>query len=127
MGEGRSNNAMIAIMLLFCMFVFHSEITHAEIYTVGGAAGWSPYVRNWPIDKYFKNGDQFVFKYNPKLYNVVKVDQAGYNACDVKNAIAVYKSGNDRVTLQSGVHFFICGIGDNCPRHGMSAVIQVEN
>ncbi|KAF1864219.1 hypothetical protein Lal_00048784 [Lupinus albus] len=70
-------------------------------------------------------GPLTIFKYIPKYYNVVKVNQSGYNACDAKNAIAVYKSGNDMVTLQSGVHYFICSVGDDCQKHGMSVVIQV--
>ncbi|KAE9596394.1 putative cupredoxin [Lupinus albus] len=78
-----------------------------------------------PVKSLFMFVVYTVFKYIPKYYNVVKVNQSGYNACDAKNAIAVYKSGNDMVTLQSGVHYFICSVGDDCQKHGMSVVIQV--
>ncbi|KAE9585218.1 hypothetical protein Lal_00018312 [Lupinus albus] len=128
MGQGRSNNTMIAIMLLFCMLVFHCEIARAKIYTVGDAAGWIFFVRNWPytpVDKRFENGDQLVFNYDPKLHNVVKVSQDDYNSCNAKSSIAVYMSGNDTIMLPIGLHFFICGLNDNCRRRGMSMALQV--
>ncbi|XP_019442463.1 PREDICTED: chemocyanin-like [Lupinus angustifolius] len=129
MGDGKSNRAMMAIMLLCCMLVFQFEIAHAKIYTVGDAAGWSFYVRNWPyvpVDKHFVNGDQFVFKFDPKLGSVVKVNQEDYNSCNPNNPIVVFRSGTDTITLQTGAHFFISGNIDNCQRRGMSMALQLS-
>ncbi|CAL0326579.1 unnamed protein product [Lupinus luteus] len=41
-------------------------------------------------------------EYNPKLDSVVKVNQEDYNSCNSKGALAVYKSGNDRILLPTG-------------------------
>ncbi|CAL0314322.1 unnamed protein product [Lupinus luteus] len=57
MAHRRGNNAIIVVMLLFCMLVFHFEITHATTYDVGGAAGWNINVSNWTSGKTFKSGD----------------------------------------------------------------------
>ncbi|KAE9587543.1 hypothetical protein Lal_00032040 [Lupinus albus] len=126
MGETRGNSAMIAIMLLFCMFVFHSEIADAETYIVGDAAGWSLHVSTWSNDKHFKDGDEFVFKYDPKVYKVVKVKPEDFGSCNLDGPIAVYTSGNDTITLHTGLHFFISSNRDDCYRRGMSLPLQIS-
>ncbi|KAE9596755.1 putative cupredoxin [Lupinus albus] len=53
----RGNSAIIAPLLIFFMFVFHSEIAHAKIYQVGDASGWNLHVSNWTSGKTLKAGD----------------------------------------------------------------------
>lgn len=57
MAQGRGNSAMTALMLLFCVLVFHSLIACAEIFTVGDGSGWTFNVSTWPNGKQFKAGD----------------------------------------------------------------------
>ncbi|KAE9588598.1 hypothetical protein Lal_00003195 [Lupinus albus] len=126
MGQGRGNSAIIAIMLLFCMLVFHFQIAHAyTTHIVGDAAGWTFNVNNWPNGKRFVGGDNFVFKYDPKVHNLVKVDEEGYKTCTRTGNIAVFTSGNDTILLVSGTHYFICLTSDHCQQRGMKMAINV--
>ncbi|XP_058727716.1 basic blue protein-like [Vicia villosa] len=116
MGEGRgsASSTSVVTMLLLCMCVFHSKMIYAATYNVGDAQGWSFGVQNWPSGKSFKAGDTLVFKYDPRVHNVVKVNQNGYNSCVASGGSPPYKSGNDSITLAKGANYFICGVPGHC-------------
>ncbi|OIW04252.1 hypothetical protein TanjilG_00812 [Lupinus angustifolius] len=114
MDQERCNVVITTIMLLFCMLMFQSEIAHGDTYNVGGLAGWSRNIGDWTKGKQFEEGDTFVFKYDPRLHNVVKVNQANFYVCSVDGAIAIYKTGNDSLRLRTGMHYFISGVHGDC-------------
>ncbi|KAK7246967.1 hypothetical protein RIF29_41840 [Crotalaria pallida] len=125
MAQGRGNCAIVALMLLFCMLAFQSEISHAASYAVGDAGGWTFNVINWPNGKIFKAGDTIVFNYNTKFHNVVVVDEAGYKACTASPGDKVYESGNDEIQLTKGPNYFLCSIPTHCDR-GMKIAVFAE-
>ncbi|KAK7261593.1 hypothetical protein RIF29_27907 [Crotalaria pallida] len=113
--EGRGNNAMVAIiMILFTVLVFHSDIVHAVTYKVGDERGWAGNVVNWPQGKQFKAGDMYEFRYDPKLYNIVQVDEAGYNSCTTKRGDREYQTGLDFFQFPRGNYYFICSVPGRC-------------
>ncbi|KAI5445646.1 basic blue protein [Lathyrus oleraceus] len=116
MGEGRGSvgSTSLVTMLLLCMFVFHSKMIYAATYNVGDGQGWSFGVQNWPSGKRFSAGDTLVFKYDPRVHNVVKVSQSGYNSCEAGGGSGPFTSGNDRITLVKGPNYFICGVIGHC-------------
>lgn len=66
-----------------------------------------------------------VFKYNPRMHNVVVVDENGYNSCKTPAGAEVFTSGNDQITLESGLNYFICNFPGHC-QGGMKIAIDVE-
>ncbi|XP_073003277.1 mavicyanin-like [Typha latifolia] len=93
--------------------------SNGAIYKVGDSAGWTDQgnvnYTAWAADKTFQVGDIIVFEYNNKLQNVLQVSLDDYRACNSSSPVAVYKSGNDSITMKvSGHHFFICGFPGHC-------------
>ncbi|CAK8532093.1 unnamed protein product [Lathyrus sativus] len=118
MGEGRcsANSTSAITMLLLCMFVFHTKMTHAVRFTVGDDKGWSFGVQSWPTGKNFKAGDTLVFNYVPPMHNVVKVNETNFNLCVAQplSGSVILTSGADNITLVKGTNFFLCGVGTHC-------------
>ncbi|KAE9596757.1 hypothetical protein Lal_00007525 [Lupinus albus] len=121
MAQGRSNSAVIALMLLLCMLVFHSEIVHATTFQVGDAGGWTFEVSNWPSGKTFKAGDILEFNYKVNEHNLVVVNEGGYNSCTGSGK--VYNSGKDQIKLVKGKNYFICSLPGHCQR-GMKIAVS---
>ncbi|KAL2470153.1 Basic blue protein [Abeliophyllum distichum] len=98
--------------MVFRMLV-QSNNANGETYYVGDAAGWGFRVVGWEDGKNFKAGDVLVFRYDPRVHNVLVTDEAGYTSC-VPPSAQKYDSGNDAITLGSGDFFFICGVPGHC-------------
>ncbi|KAI3792516.1 hypothetical protein L2E82_06398 [Cichorium intybus] len=83
----------------------------ATEYTVGDAKGWAPGVdyHAWTFSHVFYVGDKLVFKYPPGKYNVLEVEEGGYETCSpATSPDKALSSGNDVVTLTTPGHkFFI--------------------
>lgn len=58
MGEGRGSSTSFFVLVLLCMLVFHSEMVHADVFTVGDTLGWHFGVQSWSVGKSFKEGDK---------------------------------------------------------------------
>ncbi|CAL0314324.1 unnamed protein product [Lupinus luteus] len=121
MVQGRGNSAIIALMLLFCMLVFHFETTHATKFQVGDARGWDFGVSNWPSGKTFKAGDILVFNYNTAAHNVAIVNAADYKSCTASSG-KVFRSGLEKFELKKGLNYFICSVPTHC-QAGMKMVV----
>ncbi|KAL8132349.1 basic blue protein-like [Apium graveolens] len=113
MSKGRGR-AGAATALVLCLVLLHYEVAQATVYNVGGASGWTFKMTSWPDAKRFKAGDVLVFKYDPSLHNVVKVNKRGYRSCHTPRGSKVYQTGNDRITLARGRNFFICNFPGHC-------------
>ncbi|ERM94118.1 basic blue protein [Amborella trichopoda] len=112
MAQGRSS-AMGLVALVFVFFGL-LELSTATTYTVGDSGGWTFGVSDWPKGKKFVAGDVLVFNYPAGNHNVVPVNADGYNSCSVPPGSKTYTSGEDRVTLNKGDNFYICGFADHC-------------
>ncbi|CAJ2677192.1 basic blue protein-like [Trifolium pratense] len=112
-----------ALVLLVCFFVLHSELAHAATYTVGGAGGWTFNTVGWPQGKRFRAGDTLVFKYSPRVHNLVAVNKAGYDKCITPRGSKVYRSGKDQIKLVRGQNYFICNFAGHC-QSGMKIAIN---
>ncbi|WOG97630.1 hypothetical protein DCAR_0416971 [Daucus carota subsp. sativus] len=114
MSMGRGRAAVPAALVLCLVLLLHNQVAEAAVYKVGGAGGWNFNTIRWPDAKHFKAGDVLVFKYNPSLHNVVKVNKRGYRSCVTPRGAKVYQTGNDRITLARGRNFFICNFPGHC-------------
>ncbi|XP_042501939.1 basic blue protein-like [Macadamia integrifolia] len=113
-GQVNPNQTVVTtIAFLFCILI-SINIACATTYTVGDSSGWNFNVRDWPTGKTFTAGDTLVFKYNPLVHNVVKVDIEGYNNCEVPQGAKVFTSGNDSIAVSVGHNYFICGFPGHC-------------
>ncbi|KAE9591285.1 hypothetical protein Lal_00038626 [Lupinus albus] len=127
MSNGRSNSAMVASMLLLSMLVFYSEIVHATTYTVGDERGWTYNLAGWTEGKHFKIGDRIVFKYDPRVQDVVVLNgyKKAYDTCITPSETIVYNTGNDEFVLSGGVNYFISNIPGQCEA-GLKLAIETE-
>ncbi|KAK4438270.1 Chemocyanin [Sesamum alatum] len=100
------------IMLLSLLIYTHTA--DANSYNVGDSTGWTFNVTGWENGKPFKAGDGLVFKYAVGRHNVVVVDKASYDSCSVPVGAPTYRSGNDKLTLNKGTNYFICGFTGHC-------------
>ncbi|CAI9770635.1 unnamed protein product [Fraxinus pennsylvanica] len=90
------------------------EAAHATVFTVGDSSGWDFSMGNWTDGKHFKAGDVLVFNYDASVHNVVAVDLNGYNRCSTSANSRTYTSGEDRIMVSKGNHYFICSYPGHC-------------
>ncbi|XP_058191827.1 basic blue protein-like [Rhododendron vialii] len=126
--QGRRGSALVAavVALAVCLSsVLNFEAAEAKAYSVGGAKGWTygNYVR-WPKGKNFRAGDTLVFKYDAEQYDVVVVTQAQYRTCNAPPNATAYHTGNDRIKLVKGHHFFMCNIFPGHCKAGMRIAVK---
>ncbi|KAL2644090.1 hypothetical protein R1flu_011677 [Riccia fluitans] len=67
-----------------------------------------------------------VFKYDPRLHNVLLVRKADYDACQTTAPWAKYSSGKDYIKFtKSGTYYLICGVARHCAA-GMKVAVTVK-
>lgn len=91
----------------------------ATIYKVGDSDGWTAMedtYYSWAYPKEFHVGDSLVFDYDRNINDVTQVLGAlEYHFCDSSSPKAVYKTGQDVVTLtEPGFHYFISSNHSQC-------------
>lgn len=68
-----------------------------------------------------------VFKYDDYRYNVVVVNEKGWETCTANKGAQVYTSGDDTIQLGFGEHYFISTYyGDECAA-GMKMFINATS
>ncbi|PON62525.1 Phytocyanin domain containing protein [Trema orientale] len=100
----------IAVILL-------PTVAIAMEYIVGDDKGWTTNFDydTWAKDKMFNVGDTLVFRYDPKVDDVVKVDGAAFKDCVAPSGGDVLTSGNDNVVLKSpGNKWYISSKSGHC-------------
>lgn len=65
-----------------------------------------------------------VFKYDAEQYDVVVVTQAQYRRCSAPANATAYHTGNDRIKLVKGHHFFMCNIFPGHCKAGMRIAVK---
>ncbi|XP_059286480.1 basic blue protein-like [Lycium ferocissimum] len=104
---------------LMCLFLILglAAPSLATEYVIGGPAGWDLNVdlSLWLNGKIFKVGDVFVFNYDPKLHNLVRVDLVGFTTCLPLNILSIDTSGKTIITLDKpGVFYYISSLFTDC-------------
>ncbi|RLN08845.1 hypothetical protein C2845_PM11G18780 [Panicum miliaceum] len=95
-------------------------------WVVGDSMGWSFGVAGWAKGKAIQAGDVLVFKYDQTAHDVVEVDEAAYNACEMPIGGGTPRnSGNDRVVVRAGKSFFVCSQPGRCA-NGMKIAITTK-
>ncbi|XP_022153713.1 basic blue protein-like [Momordica charantia] len=102
--------AVVAVWLMIWLELGDAAAT----FMVGDSNGWNFNVKGWPNGKVFRAGDVLRFKYDPRVHNVVAVDEEGYNSCTAPTGTKVLSSGNDEIKLSPGHNFFICTTPGHC-------------
>ncbi|EOY25915.1 hypothetical protein QUC31_011843 [Theobroma cacao] len=118
----KERGSAIIAMALLLFFLLHSETTHAATFKVGDDDGWRFGVSDWPNGKSFKAGDILEFVYNRANHNVAVVDKDGHDSCTVPDNATVFQTGDDKITLEKGENYFICGFTGHCA-NGMNLAI----
>ncbi|KAL3814469.1 hypothetical protein ACJIZ3_015737 [Penstemon smallii] len=111
-GEKGNANFLTTVTVMVLGLVLHTNFGHSATYNVGDSDGWTYDVAGWENGKRFKAGDTLVFNY--VAHSVVVVDKSSYDTCNVPANAKKYTSGNDKITLNKGPNYFICGIPSHC-------------
>ncbi|XP_044487664.1 mavicyanin-like [Mangifera indica] len=119
------NNSMSFLMMIFAL---GCGVAMAVEYKVGDEAGWTMKAdyTQWAAGKKFHIGDILVFEYNKEMHDVRRVGKEGFDKCNPEDIRDQYKTGNDKVELETaGPVFFICGTPGHCEA-GQKLSIEVE-
>ncbi|MED6221178.1 hypothetical protein PIB30_051965 [Stylosanthes scabra] len=114
--------AIVIIITTSILFQCVCAVNH----TVGGASGWdlTSNIPAWASSANFIVGDDLVFSYTP-VYDVVEVNQGGYDTCTIANALATYNSGETVIHLATpGTRYFVCGRLGHC-QQGLKLQVQI--
>ncbi|KAL6515175.1 hypothetical protein OROHE_018807 [Orobanche hederae] len=113
-GSARVSVTAVVMMVAMAM-VLHCEVAEGATYTVGGTSGWTYNMpsSNWAKGKTFKSGDTLVFKYT-NIHNLVEVSKKGYDSCTTAGQKFSKTSGNDKIKLSKGPHYYICSKPGHC-------------
>ncbi|KAL0917338.1 hypothetical protein M5K25_012393 [Dendrobium thyrsiflorum] len=126
-GRGGATQATLAIgLVMLALLLLNGELAESTQFIVGDSYGWAFDVNEWTNGKTFHAGDILEFKYQKGYHNVLKVNSDGYANCKSNNAISTYDSGDDRITIESGTHYFICGIAGHCSNGNMKIKIIAQ-
>ncbi|KAK8593985.1 hypothetical protein V6N13_042475 [Hibiscus sabdariffa] len=117
-----------SLVILAIVALMAPAISSATEFVVGGDDGWKLGVKydEWAKDKQFFIGDTLVFKYNPGVHNVYKVNGDDFKSCSVpsNNSLGSF-TGNDTIKLATaGIKWYICGTSGHCDG-GMKLKIAV--
>ncbi|ERN03723.1 hypothetical protein AMTRI_Chr05g74410 [Amborella trichopoda] len=102
----------------------------ATDHTVGGSTGWqvpddSSFYEKWATENTFSVGDKLIFDFRTGSHNVIQVEKAGYESCSSTAPIRSFTEGPATVTLEAGIHYFLCGVGTHC-NSGQKVTISVS-
>ncbi|WP_330300694.1 hypothetical protein [Streptomyces sp. NBC_00503] len=92
---------------------------HAAVYNID----WGPSALTWPVGKTLHKGDVLVFRYARGSRDVAIVDAINFARCIVPRGATVLSSGNDRVTLTQGTHYYISSFRGQCAGGTKMAVL----
>ncbi|KAL8217048.1 hypothetical protein R6Q57_023885 [Mikania cordata] len=119
----------IVVVFVVSVATLLPSTTIATEYVVGDDSGWTINFdyQNWAKDKEFYIGDKLVFKYQPGVHNVYKVNASSFASCTVPTPGSGLTSGHDVVTLMTpGKKWYICGVGKHCADFNQKLVINVQ-
>ncbi|KAE9600188.1 hypothetical protein Lal_00045961 [Lupinus albus] len=112
------------IAILFTSTLFRC-VCGANI-SIGGVSGWdlTSNIQLWSSTATFHVGDDLVFVYTP-VYDVIEVNEEGYDTCTIANAIATYETGETVISLnEPGTRYFVCGRLGHC-QLGLKLEVQI--
>ncbi|MED6191768.1 hypothetical protein PIB30_003571 [Stylosanthes scabra] len=125
MEQLRAASTVKAMVIIITASIFFRCVC-AVNHTVGGASGWdlTSNIPAWASSANFIVGDDLVFSYTP-VYDVVEVNQGGYDTCTIANAMATYNTGETVIHLaKPGTRYFVCGRLGHC-QQGLKLQVQI--
>ncbi|XP_073029061.1 early nodulin-like protein 9 [Primulina eburnea] len=105
-------------------------------FKVGGSKGtWTVPVdpdsseyNKWAERNRFQVGDSLLFVYVADQDSVLQVNKDDYTNCKTASPIAKYNDGNTVIKFnQSGPHYFISGVDDNCHKNEKLVVVVMAD
>ncbi|KAF6162952.1 hypothetical protein GIB67_021101 [Kingdonia uniflora] len=130
----KQTNKVFRALGLFILLVLMQTVGATE-FKVGGSNGWTVssdsdalLYNQWAKTHRFQVGDSLLFVYNPNKDMVFQVNNEDYNKCNTVNPIATFEDGNTSFKLnQSGAHYFISGVKDNCLKNEKMVVVVLSD
>ncbi|KAE8772233.1 Basic blue protein [Hordeum vulgare] len=126
LGRSVSCTGAVALVLVITLCCANCGFSKTE-WIVGGHKGWTFGVHGWENNKTFYPGDVLVFKYNPKMHNVVVVNKDESFFCRA-GAVGddIYTSGYDKLELsnQGPKMYAISSKFGDC-EHGMRIEVPI--
>ncbi|KAL6314108.1 hypothetical protein AAG906_011844 [Vitis piasezkii] len=102
----------------------------ATEFKVGGPNGWSVPAdaalsyNQWAERNRFQRGDSLLFVYPAGNDSVLYVNKADHDNCNTATPLELHKDGHTTFKLnQSGAHYFISGVKDNCLKNEKLVVV----
>ncbi|OVA11130.1 Plastocyanin-like [Macleaya cordata] len=129
--------ALMQGLVVFCVVLLMMErsVVDATEFKVGGAKGWNVpsdshalTYNQWAEMNRFQIGDSLLFVYQPDNDLVMQVNKEDYANCNTATPIATYSDGKTSIVFKdSGPHYFISGIKENCIKNEKMVVVVMAN
>ncbi|KAL3851239.1 hypothetical protein ACJIZ3_013121 [Penstemon smallii] len=129
-----NQNAVCALALLSVLFLIQKG--NAYEFKVGGSkATWAvpsdpnaSIYNQWAENSRFQIGDTLLFVYAPDKDSVLHVTKDDYTNCNTKSPLEKFSDGHTVFSLnQSGPHYFISGVTENCLKNEKVVVIVMAD
>ncbi|KAL1567041.1 early nodulin-like protein 3 [Salvia divinorum] len=127
--------ASICVIGLVSMWLLLQQSSNAFEFKVGGSQGWaSPSDPNasiynhWAQNSRFQIGDSLLFVYPSDHDSVLRVSKEDYESCSTENPLDKFTDGHTVYKFnQSGPHYFISGVADNCHKNEKLIVVVLAD
>ncbi|KAJ9672051.1 hypothetical protein PVL29_025621 [Vitis rotundifolia] len=111
------------------LLLLMQKVCAAE-FKVGGSNGWSVPAdaalsyNQWAERNRFQMGDSLLFVYPAGNDSVLYVNKDDYNNCNTATPLELHNDGHTAFKFnQSGPHYFISGVEDNCLKNEKLVVV----
>ncbi|XP_077230699.1 early nodulin-like protein 17 [Tasmannia lanceolata] len=103
----------LMLLVLTCAVGLSITGVSAKLHNVGGAKGWDQGVNytEWSDHEQIYAGDWIGFKYKTGYFDVMEVNETGYEKCLADNPIGNWTKGPYLQLNDTGRYFFICSKG----------------
>ncbi|KAL3636796.1 hypothetical protein CASFOL_019095 [Castilleja foliolosa] len=130
-----TNSRLISRVFVILSALLLIQESHAFDFKVGGSIGWTaPKDPNgatynlWAEKNRFQTGDTLLFVYATGHDSVLHVTKDDYANCNTDSPLEKFTDGHTVFKFnQSGPHYFISGVVDNCHKNEKLVVIVMAD
>ncbi|KAH6775554.1 hypothetical protein C2S52_013115 [Perilla frutescens var. hirtella] len=130
-----TNQQVTGVVVSLVSVLFLIQRCHAFEFKVGGSQGWTlptdpnaPIYNQWASKNRFQIGDSLLFVYSADHDSVLHVTKDDYDNCSVEKPLDKFTDGHSVYKFnQSGSHYFISGVAENCHKNEKLIVVVLAD
>ncbi|XP_057795380.1 early nodulin-like protein 9 [Salvia miltiorrhiza] len=121
------------VLSLLSVLLLILQRCHAFEFKVGGSQGWAvptdaALFNHWAEKARFQIGDSLLFVYSSDHDSVLHVSKEDYASCSADKPLDKFTDGHTVYKLdQSGPHYFISGVAENCHKNEKLIVVVMAD